>query len=64
MAHDIGVNAFGEVKPNGESAGIGVGIVIRHEWKAGGIREADGDWSGFAVQMRGFGERGRRGKKE
>ena len=52
MANDIGMHMFSEIEPDGQSAGICVGISIWNQRKACGVRKPDGHWCGVAGDVR------------
>ena len=57
VAHDVGMNVVGEIETDGKAAWVGFGFTVGDFRKAGGVGETCGDRSGFALDVRGFGER-------
>ncbi len=56
VADDVGMDVRGELETDGEAARAGVGIGVRDERDAGGVREADDDRRGRARDVRGASE--------
>ena len=62
VADDIGVDMFGEVEANGQSARIGVSDAVGNVGNAGRVREPNGDGGGRAGYVRSAGEGFRPGR--
>ena len=58
VGDDVGVDVLGEHEADGEATWIGIGIVVRDERDAGGVRETRDDGCGRARDVRGAGELG------
>jgi hypothetical protein len=56
VGDDVGVDVLGELEADGEAARGCVGVVVRDERDAGGVREADDDGCGRARDVRGASE--------
>ena len=52
MTNNIGMNVFGEVKPNCKSARIRVGVTIGYQRNARGVRKSDRYWGRIPAYVR------------